>query len=560
VDRPAPPPKRSLRRNLLLAAAALAVLCAFTVDRRKLGRTVKMITSIQFGQVRELLGGPGQVGVLAAASTSDTVTLPDGTVLPRVRGRLPLERKPLPPLPMEDHPFMLDEYASGGVHADSYNSGVSPLPGPLGLDPVARVVKVLEDDIAMCTPLMRDLEDRLASVCISLGGPSHLVLFDPEDDFRILARTEIPKRRSLIDPAGGWYSRMDHKGRPVVPTPAQDVRVYEAVAEGSGLRWNIAEQWDLSSVLPEDVSASDVVPDWRGNYWFISGFGHLGYIDRASGAVDVIELGGGDETIGAALTVGPEAAFVLTSKALYRLEADGGGPRVVWRWDYGAAGGVDLSTPTLIDEGSLIAFSINGQGDRGLLLVLETAAAAMSDSEREVCRMPLFKPGRSDMKNTLMGYGRSLVAENNWGGDFFELLDFEPGLARVDVREDHSGCDLVWEDYTIASQVPPRLSTGDGHIYLYARERGTPEDVHAFYLTAIDFRTGEVASELFVGSGRGIDNPMLSSDFWPGGVFVGGIRNGIVTLRDGSAPSPAPSPEAPASSPEAPSPPPVSPP
>ena len=116
------------------------------------------------------------------------------------------------------------------------------------------------------------------------------------------------------------------------------------------------------------------------------------------------------------------------------------------------------------------------------------------------------------------------------------MLDFEPGLARVDVREDYSGCDLIWEDYTIASQVPPRLSTGDGHIYLYARERGTPEDVHAFYLTALDFQTGEVASELFVGTGRAIDNPMLSSDFWPGGVYVGGIRNGIITLRDNAQP------------------------
>ena len=543
MERSQPPRRPSRLKLLALGLGVLALVAFVTVDRQKLGRTVKMITSIKLGQVRELRIGPGQVGVLVEASSSDTVTLPDGTTLPRTRGQQPLVPKPLPPLPMPDHPFMLDEYASGGVHADSYNSGVSPLPGPLGLSPKAHVVKVLEDEIAMCTPLMRDLNDRLASVCISLGGPSQLVLFDPTDDFRILAQTEIPERRSLIDPAGGWYSRMDHLGRPVVPTPAQDVRVYEAVEEEGRFHWTIAEQWDLSTVLPEDVSASDVVPDWQGNYWFISGFGHLGYIDRGSGDIDVMVLGDGSETIGAALTVGPEAAYVLTSKALYRLEAGADGPEVAWRWDYGAAGGVDLSTPTLLDEGSLIAFSINGQGDRGLLLVLETTGETMPDSEREVCRMPLFKPGRSDMKNTLMGYGRSLVAENNWGGDFFELLDFEPGLARVDVREDHSGCDLIWEDYTIASQVPPRLSTGDGYIYLYAREPGTPEDVHAFYLTALDFETGEVVSQLLVGSGRGIDNPMLSSDFWPGGVYVGGIRNGIVTLRDGAEPAPAPEPE-----------------
>ncbi len=33
-------------------------------------------------------------------------------------------------------------------------------------------------------------------------------------------------------------------------------------------------------------------------------------------------------------------------------------------------------------------------------------------------------------------------------------------------------------------------------------------------------------------SDKRMDNPMLSVDFWPGGVMVGGVRNGIVTLRD----------------------------
>ena len=156
----------------------------------------------------------------------------------------------------------------------------------------------------------------------------------------------------------------------------------------------------------------------------------------------------------------------------------------------------------------------------------------MSDDERVVCRFPMFKENKSSMKNTLVGYGRSIVAENNWGGEFFEVMDFEPGLARVDVREDYSGCDLVWEEYTIASQVPPRLSTGDGHVYLYSRAKGTPDDVHAWYLSAIDFQTGKVVSEVFLGSGKAIDNPMLSSDFMPGNVYVAGVRNGILFMRD----------------------------
>jgi hypothetical protein len=61
---------------------------------------------------------------------------------------------------------------------------------------------------------------------------------------------------------------------------------------------------------------------------------------------------------------------------------------------------------------------------------------------------------------------------------------------------------------------------------------GMGEGVHAYYLTALDFETGRLASEVFIGSGERIDNPMLSVDFLEGGVMMTGVRNGIVTLCD----------------------------
>jgi len=41
-----------------------------------------------------------------------------------------------------------------------------------------------------------------------------------------------------------------------------------------------------------------------------------------------------------------------------------------------------------------------------------------------------------------------------------------------------------------------------------------------------------VVSEIFVASGKRMDNPMLSVDFLPGGVMVGGVRNGIISVCD----------------------------
>ena len=67
---------------------------------------------------------------------------------------------------------------------------------------------------------------------------------------------------------------------------------------------------------------------------------------------------------------------------------------------------------------------------------------------------------------------------------------------------------------------------------MQAMTSATPEDVHAYYLTTLDFHTGAVRSRLFVGSGEAIDSPMLSVGFWPDRIYVGGVRNGIVTLRD----------------------------
>ena len=523
---------------LAVLVAVIGTVSWLLADTQSLRRTLTLLSAIKINQMLELMRGVGEVGVLADGSGAATLRIAPGIEVPVALGHQPLVARPLPPLPMEDHPYMLDEYASAGVHADSYNSSVSPLPGPLGIDPVAHVVQVMDDEIGMCTPLMRDLQHRLASVCISLGGPSKLVLFDPQQDFAVLASTPIPKRRSLLDPAGGWYSRMDHLGRPIVPTPAQDIRVYEVLEERGVYRWNIAERWDLSQVLPEDVSPNDAIPDWRGNFWFISGFGHLGYLNRRTGLAQVMVLGDGTETIGAALAVSRAGAYVLSSAALYMLGVrDGGEPFVRWRWPYGSASGADLSTPTLLDAGRLITFSINGIGDRSQLVVINAAVQPLADADRVVCRIPLFKPGKSAIKNTVIGYHRSIVAQNNYGADFYELMEFEPGLARVDVRADGSGCDLRWENDSVSGHVPPRLSTGDGHVYLYSRRRGTPDDVHAWYLTAVDFDTGEPVSELFIASGRGVDNPMLSVDFWPDGVLVAGIRNGIVTLRDSGSES-----------------------
>jgi len=488
-------------------------------------------------QLAEMFAGIGEIGVLADGSGRRSYDLPSGVTVLATSGTQPLIYKPMAPLPMPDNPGLLDELVSGGVHSDGYNSSTSILPGPRGVNPLAKTIAVSDDEIRACTPLLRDLDGYVASVCISLFSQSDLVLFDPGNDFEILAKTAIPERSGLLDPAGGWYTRMDHLGRPLLPTATQKLQAYRAIETDGVFEWTVEEEWDFSETLPEGISATDVIPDFDGGFWFITGFAHVGHLDPETGESCAVWLNsGGPELIGAAFTVGPEGAYVLTSKAMYMFVLDDHGtPAVQWRWEYGDIENPDLSTPTLFDEGRLVTFSINHGDGSSELVVMQTSPEEMSVEDRQVCRMELFEPGKSAIQNTVMAYGRSIVAENNFGGAFYEVGDFEPGLVRVDVRDDYSGCDIVWQDDTISSQVPARLSTGDGHIWLYSHKRDMPEDVHAYYLTALDFETGEVVSEVFVASGKRMDNPMLSIDFLPGGVMVGGVRNGIVSLCD-SAP------------------------
>jgi len=117
-----------------------------------------------------------------------------------------------------------------------------------------------------------------------------LVLFDPNDDFKILATTLLPERSALLDPAGGWYTRMDNLGRPLVPTATQELRAYKAVETDGVFESTIDEQWDLSDALPTGMSASDVIPSFDGGYWYISGFAHIGHLDAQTGEGSTVWL------------------------------------------------------------------------------------------------------------------------------------------------------------------------------------------------------------------------------------------------------------------------------
>ena len=79
-----------------------------------------------------------------------------------------------------------------------------------------------------------------------------------------------------------------------------------------------------------------------------------------------------------------------------------------------------------------------------------------------------------------------------------------PGVTRIDVREDRNGCDLVWDNKTLISQSLPRLSSATGLLYFYTFKKQEADDFFGgWYLTAMDFNTGEELFERLIGAGTG---------------------------------------------------------
>lgn len=288
-------------------------------------------------------------------------------------------------------------------------------------------------------------------------------------------------------------------------------------------------------VLFEGMFVIDVILDFIGGFWFILGFVYVGYIDVMMGEVEMIWFGddGEVEVIGVVFVVGFEGVYVLMSQVMYMFGFDEQGVFMqCWCWCYGDLENLDFSMFMFYDEGWLVIFFIN-YGDGFLeLVVMCISVEMMLFEECFVCCLDMFELGKSAIQNMVVVYGWFIIVENNFGGAFYEVGDFEFGFVRVDVCEDYSGCDIVWEDWIIFLQVLFCLLMGDGYIWLYVYWCGEVEDVYVYYLMVIDFEIGEVEFQIFVVSGKWMDNFMFLFEFFSGGVMVGGVCNGIISVCD----------------------------
>jgi hypothetical protein len=428
------------------------------------------------------------------------------------------------------HPFMAPNGRSN-LHNDAYMTDVYPgLNGPLGRDTSTSSALIARE----CGSVTFDSADRIETVCVGLDRPV-LALLDPRT-FEVLARLELPPRNLGGDPftdfSGGGYFYLDHHDRAIVPTTSRHVLI---VGQTPQPGFAIERDHDLTDVVPEGDAIISVLPDWEGRIWFATRAGRVGWIEPQSGAVVSRALG---EPIGNSFAVDRRGVFNVTDAALYRFEASDGQVRTIWREPYenigarkpGQTQAGSGTTPTLMGRRYV---SITDNSDPMQIVVYKRRRRV--EGERRVCREPVFEPGASATDQSLIGTRRSMVVENNFGYSGITATSSggttAPGLTRVAIDRDGRGCHTVWESEETAPSVVPKLAAGSGLVFTYTKPR-MPSGDDAWFLTAIDYRTGRTVYRRLAGTGLGYNNNFAPVTIGPDDTAYVGVLAGLTRFED----------------------------
>lgn len=458
------------------------------------------------------------------------------------------------------HPF-LAEGSNGTMHGDGGQSDTHFAAGPFGDALEVRSRASGNGMPRQCSTFVHRSDGQLVMMCGGLAG-FRMVLLDP-DTLKALATYDLPVRPSsfeaavkrdmsiiMSDSSGGAYLFLDNKDRLVFANSSWVVQRLVARQEGADWRFDVDKQWDLKPHIPHDCfnwnnwfpsgecdKVTTVMPDHAGRYWWTTRGGRIGTIDPESGNVRQIRLKG--EEIQNALAMDARAIYIVSDHAQYALSAGKDGtPAILWRTPYDRGTGRKIgsinqgsgTTPTLLGE-KWITFADNADG-RINIVVLRRADGS------QICKTPVFDENASATDNSMIGWGRSILLENNAGfRSAHQQEDWgavRGGVVRVDVRGDESGCDTVWTSPLKVPSVVSKLSAANGIAYYYSfdlAKDAAGKQTHDWSIVGLDFKTGKEVIRIPTGRGRAFDNNWASLSIGPDGSLYAGMTGGVVQVR-----------------------------
>lgn len=482
-----------------------------------------------------VVGWLGAVVLLVAV----VVVLPDGRLpIPPGAGLLvtpayvgdAVEPQPID-LDITQHPGLARNGASS-MHNDAAATDAYSWSGPLGRSPE---VDTAWFGIEECATLAFDSTGRLIALCGTWSGP-RLHVLDP-DSLRPLVTRTLPRRTGAGDAkpwanlCAGAYFYLDDRDRAVVATTDRRVLVVATRDAGGEPALVTEESHDLTEVIPAADCLIALMPDWDGRIWFVTQQGRAGFVDPESGRPAVLDL---DEEIANSFAVGDDGGvYLVTVEALYKLGVAAGRPQVTWRASYdrgsvtkpGQLSRGSGTTPTLL-PGGLVAITDNADPRMHVQFYA-------TDNGRLLCQAEVFDDGASATDNSLVSVGDGVIVENNHGyaSPLSTMLGRATtgGLARVDV--DGTDCSVAWTSEEIAPTSVAKVSLATGLVYAYTTRRSR-WGVSAWYLTALDARTGATAWSVRTGIGTLFNNHYAAITLAPDGSAYIATLAGMIRIRD----------------------------
>ena len=475
--------------------------------------------------------------------------------------------------PAWQDPFMaLDPRNS--VHNDAWQTDVyTQYGGPLGKSP-----QTLSTSIGRtCITLTFDPKGRLIGSCTNLTDGPGLYLLDPVtlDTLAFMQLPYVPPppgTNPATNTTGGAYFYLDDKNRVVLAASNRQILVVGVDDSGSSPQFKQVASYDPTPCLQPDERMPSALPDKSGRIWFVGRTkGTVGVLDPAIGKCGSVLL---NEEIENSFAIGSDGVYIVTDKRMYKFRAGAGlKPRVIWRSKYRNSGvqkpgqfnAGSGTTPTLLwpfgkrtksTKPGFVAVTDNANPMD--VVVYRAADKVPKGRKRVVCTVPVFRKGGSDTENSLTGMGHSLYVENNYGYDLQKWNDVisgptgpipiggdrsqvsVPGVARIDIKPDGSGCRKVWTNNSVrAPSVVPKGNTRNGLLYFYENLKDPKvHDSDPWYWTAVDRRSGKVVWKRLAGYGGLYNNHYagIAIGRAPGGgkptLYLGGI-GGVMALRDG---------------------------
>ncbi|KAB2812488.1 hypothetical protein F9L07_12035 [Pimelobacter simplex] len=461
-------------------------------------------------------------------------SLPTDLLVPRFTGAA-VTPQPLDAPPVPQNPFLAPNGRSS-MHNDAYSTDAYAVSGPTGRGLTMRTASY---GIRECATVAFDSRDRIVGLCGGLEGFT-LMVIDPVT-LRAISQLQLSKRdlasgaNPLTDICGGTYFFLDGDDRAFATTTDAAIAEVSVTAAGGLVR---GRRWPLASYLPEDDCLVATGVDWSGRLWWFSQQGTVGTLDRATGAVRTLRLPAGEGIYNSVSTDETGGVYFVSTHQTYRLDAAADGtPGITWAIPYdrgtrkkpGMLSQGSGTSPTLIGE-KWIVVADNAE-PRSHVIVYDRRTGVPA-GQREHCSIPVLADGASTTENSLVAAGNSVIIENNYGyaGVQSTLLgrSTTPGVSRVMIEDD--GCHVAWTNPTVAPTSVPKASLGNGLVYVYSKPPGNLLD--AWYVTAIDIRTGQTRWSRLTGTGIQWNNHYAAIYLGPDGSLYVAAIVGLIRLAD----------------------------